>query len=242
MNYQTLVKDIVSWMRDYAKNAGTEGFVFGLSGGIDSAVIAALSKKAFPDHSLGLIMPCESMDKDREDALKIAQAIDLKVEEVDLTDTFHELIKVTFEGKSQLAKSNIKPRLRMTTLYYYGQELNYLIVGPSNASEWYVGYSTKYGDSGADLFPILQLVKSEVVELAQALGLPQFVLDKKPSAGLWVGQTDEEEMGFSYDVLDQYILGIQEPDPAVKARIDHMHKASAHKRKMAPQFKVDRKK
>ena len=216
MNYEKLRDDLVIWLRERAQEAHAKGFIFGLSGGIDSAVVAGLAKRVFPENSLGLIMPCDSIDDDKNDALKIAKSLDLEVKVVDLTNTYNELLKASFTSENKLARSNIKPRLRMTTLYYYGQDLGYLVVGPSNGSEWYVGYSTKYGDSGADIYPIANILKTDIFKLAKALDLPDFIIEKKPSAGLWKGQSDESEMGFTYEVLDSYIRGEKIPEEEIK--------------------------
>lgn len=238
MDYEKICDEIVTWLREYADRAGAKGFILGLSGGIDSAVVAALCKRAFPENTLGLILPCDSIEEDAKDAQKIAKALNLSTKTIDLSATYHTLLASSFDSKNQLAKSNIKPRLRMTTLYYYAQDRNYLVAGPSNGSEWYVGYSTKYGDSAADIFPIVNILKTEIFQLAKVLGLPQFLLEKKPSAGLWKGQSDEEEMGFTYEELDNYIRGIAQPEKEIKEKIDRMHRNSEHKRKMAPQFPI----
>ncbi|MDY3902357.1 NAD(+) synthase [Peptoniphilus sp.] len=238
MDYKKVTENLVKWTEDYAKKVGAKGFVFGLSGGIDSAVVAAVAKRVFPENSLGLIMPCDSIDKDREDALKIAEVLGLDTKTIDLTSTFYELMKASFTSENKMARSNIKPRLRMTTLYYYAQDLGYLVLGPSNASECYLGYSTKYGDSGADIMPIANILKTDIFKIAEELGLPDFIINKKPSAGLWAGQTDEDEMGFTYEVLDSYIRGEKVPEKEVKEKIDRMHKNSEHKRIMPPKFEI----
>ncbi|MDD7352436.1 MAG: NAD(+) synthase [Peptoniphilaceae bacterium] len=238
MDYKKVTENLVKWTEDYAKKVGAKGFVFGLSGGIDSAVVAAVAKRVFPENSLGLIMPCDSIDKDREDALKIAEVLGLDTKTIDLTSTFYELMKASFTSENKMARSNIKPRLRMTTLYYYAQDLGYLVLGPSNASECYLGYSTKYGDSGADIMPIANILKTDIFKIAEELGLPDFIINKKPSAGLWAGQTDEDEMGFTYEVLDSYIRGEKVPEKEVKEKIDRMHKSSEHKRIMPPKFEI----
>lgn len=238
MNYEKLRDDLVIWLRERAQESHAKGFIFGLSGGIDSAVVAGLAKRVFPENSLGLIMPCDSIDDDKNDALKIAKSLDLEVKVVDLTNTYNELLKASFTSENKLARSNIKPRLRMTTLYYYGQDLGYLVVGPSNGSEWYVGYSTKYGDSGADIYPIANILKTDIFKLAKALDLPDFIIEKKPSAGLWKGQSDESEMGFTYEVLDSYIRGEKIPEEEIKKKIDGMNNRSNHKRMPVPMFKI----
>lgn len=226
---------LVKWMQEIVEKAGCKGVVFGLSGGIDSAVVAGIAKRAFPNDSLGIIMPIHSIEEDEADARLIAETIGLKVEKVDLSGTFDALLKASFESQNKMAKSNIKPRLRMTTLYYFAQDRGYLVAGPSNASEYYVGYLTKHGDTGADFFPLINFVKSEVFELAKALGLPDKIINKKPSAGLFVGQTDEMEMGFGYDELDRTIKDdYQGPN---REKIDRMHRNSQHKRQEGPKFK-----
>lgn len=232
------IEDLVTWLREKVTEAKCDGVVFGLSGGVDSAVVAGLSKLAFPKTSLGLIMPCHSKDEDEIDARLLAQAIDLKVEKVDLTKVYDCLLEEASASENDLAKSNIKPRLRMTTLYYYAQRNNYLVLGPSNKSEIYVGYFTKHGDSGCDLFVLADFTKDEVYDLARSLDIPEKIINKKPSAGLVSGQSDEDDLGFSYQVLDSYIKG-GKINSADKNKIDKMHRQSAHKRKMPESFKKD---
>lgn len=232
------IEDLVTWLREKVTEAKCDGVVFGLSGGVDSAVVAGLSKLAFPKTSLGLIMPCNSKDEDEIDARLLAQAIDLKVEKVDLTKVYDCLLEEASVSENDLAKSNIKPRLRMTTLYYYAQRNNYLVLGPSNKSEIYVGYFTKHGDSGCDLFVLADFTKDEVYDLARSLDIPEKIINKKPSAGLVSGQSDEDDLGFSYQVLDSYIKG-GKINSADKNKIDKMHRQSAHKRKMPESFKKD---
>jgi len=137
--------------------------------------------------------------------------------------------------KQQLPEANIKPRLRMTTLYFMANSLNYMVVGTGNRSEITLGYYTKYGDGGVDLLPIGGLLKSEVRALARELDVPAAIIDKPPSAGLWIGQTDEAEMGFTYDALEQYLSGGRSAvTPAIADRIEQLRRASEHKRAMPP--------
>ena len=189
------IEDIVKWMRETVENAGAKGLILGLSGGIDSAVVGALAKRAFPDTTLGLILPCESDENDEADARLVAEAIDLKIEKVDLTQTYRQLISSSFNSENRMARSNIKPRLRMTTLYYYAQDLGYLVLGSSNASEFYIGYYTKYGDSGSDLIPLAEFLKMKFMSWQRELRIPSKIIDKEPSAGLWEEQTDEKRNG-----------------------------------------------
>lgn len=234
MNIEKEIQGLVDWLRSKVQEAGAKGLVFGLSGGVDSALVGALAKKAFPDNALGIMMPIESREEDEKDARALAAAIDLDIEKVDLTESYRALLKASFTSDNTLAKSNIKPRLRMTTLYYYGQDRGYLVCGCSNASEFYVGYYTKYGDSGADILPIASYLKDEVYALAEKLNVPQVILDKQPTAGLFEGQTDEREMGFSYGELNAYIReGKKGPN---WEKIERMHRTSSHKRAFAPKY------
>lgn len=226
-----IIEDLALWLRKTVKDANSNGVVFGLSGGIDSAVIAGISKIAFPVTSLGLIMPIHSNPKDEEDGLVVAKSLELDVRKVELSKTYDELINASFLGENLLAKNNIKPRLRMTTLYYYAQELGYLVLGSSNKSEFHIGYFTKWGDTGSDLMPLADFTKTEIFQMAKLLKIPEEIVNKKPSAGLWEGQTDEDEMGFSYKVLDSIIEN--EPlDENFVEDINNKNRNSAHKREM----------
>ncbi len=158
-------------------------------------------------------MPCHSNPIDEEHALLVADSLKLKTEKVDLSNIYDSFIDaVEIKNTNNLAKANIKPRLRMTTLYYYAGSYNYLVLGGSNKSEFTIGYFTKHGDSGADLLPIADFVKSDIRKIAKYLNIPSIVIEKPPTAGLWEGQTDEEEMGFNYDILDNYILNEKGPE------------------------------
>lgn len=228
---------IVDWLKGKMAAASSKGLVFGLSGGLDSAVVAGLAKKAAGDKALAVIMPCESHIIDSEHAVLVAEAFGLNRHFVDLTSAYRamsaDIAKSGLADPPRLASANLKPRLRMATLYYFANTLGYMVVGTGNRSEWYVGYSTKYGDGGVDVQPIIGLLKGEVFELARHLGVPEEIIVKPPTAGLWQGQTDEGEMGFTYAQLDRYIAtGVA--DEQVKARIDSMHRSSRHKFALAP--------
>lgn len=224
---------LVSWIKEKVKSAGCKGCVIGLSGGIDSAVTAALCNKAFPKNTSGIILPIDEMKSDIEDLEKLSKTSVLQMKTVNLKNTFNALKKELKDIKSREAIINIKPRLRMTVLYSYAKEYNYLVVGADNLDEYYIGYFTKYGDGAADIQPISQLLKSEVRALAHYLKIPESIINKEPSAGLWEGQNDESEFGFSYYELDSYLLG--ETKNIKKENLDKiksMHKISDHKRKM----------
>lgn len=240
MNYAKLCDDITRWIKTEVESANLKGAVFGISGGIDSAVVACLCKNAFGDDALGLIMPIASNPKDEEDAKILAETIGLNYKKVDLNNGFDALISTFEDNKVQMAKSNIKPRLRMITLYYYAQNNGYMVLSGSNRSEFMTGYFTKYGDSGADLMPLLNLFKSDIFEMAKVLGVPDVILNKKPSAGLWEGQTDEDEFGFTYKELDNYLMN--QTYTKSKDLIDKKIKQSEHKRRFAKSFEFDRNK
>lgn len=226
------VERICLWIREKLKEAGARGLTFGMSGGIDSSVVAVLAKKACDQEILGLIMPCHSISQDLEDALEVANKFSIPYRVVPLEKPFDAFLEILGEKHEShtLAVANLKPRLRMCTLYYFANRLNYLVCGSSNRSEITVGYFTKYGDGAVDIAPLAHLTKSEVRMLARVLEIPERIIAKPPSAGLWPGQTDEGEMGIPYEQIDRFITeGIAE-EPYL-SRIRTMHEKSRHKMK-----------
>jgi NAD+ synthase len=196
---------IISWIRQQVKDAGAKGIVLGLSGGIDSCVVAALAKEAVGKNKvLGLFMPCHSQPQDLCDAKIIARQFGIKTRFVDLTSVYDALLKI-LPPASNLAKANLRPRLRMLTLYYFANKFNYIVSGTGNRSELMAGYFTKYGDGGVDILPIASLLKRDVRKLAKELRIPEHIIVKPPTAGLWPGQTDEGEMGITYAALDDIL-------------------------------------
>ncbi|MGE5509345.1 MAG: NAD(+) synthase [Chitinophagales bacterium] len=226
---------LAEWLAGQVEAAGAKGLAVGLSGGIDSAVVAGLAARALPGRVLGVIMPCHSHPSDTRDAQAVAAAFGLETREVDLTPVYDHLRQVLppEPSETRLAAANLKPRLRMLTLYYHANTRNYLVAGTGNRSELAVGYFTKYGDGGVDLLPLGGLVKAEVRALARELGVPQAVIDRPPSAGLWEAQTDEGELGFSYAELDRYLVTGEAPE-AIRTRVEQLGRASAHKRSLPP--------
>ena len=236
-NYAEISNRLVKWIQNKVLDAGCQGAVVGMSGGIDSSVTAVLSKRAFPNNMLAFIMPCESDSQDKEDAITVAEKFDIEYEVLDLTDIYEQLLAKIKQEDDKLAEANIKPRLRMTTLYYYANLNNYLVVGTDNKSELTLGYFTKYGDGGIDLAPLGDLVKTEVREVAKILDIPEDIITKLPSAGLWSGQTDEEELGVSYEAIDRYIL-TGEGQAQVKNVVEQAQKKNEHKLKMPEIYKL----
>jgi len=236
MNYQQLTEKLVSWIREKVATAGGKGAVAGLSGGLDSSVAAVLCRRAFPKDVLAITMPCHSHKEDLEHAQLLASQFSIPTKTVALDTTYDALLKVLPDDKataSRLAQANLKARLRMLTLYYFANRLNYLVVGSGNRDELTLGYFTKYGDGGVDIQPLGNLLKGQVKELARSLGIPRPIIDKPPSAGLWEEQTDEGELGLSYDQIDRY-LASGEASAAVKKRLESIITLSKHKRQPPP--------
>jgi len=209
-----------------------------MSGGIDSAVLAVLCQRAFPESTLGVMMPCHSNPDDKAHALAVAEKFAIPTVEVALDSTYEAFMGELPEFKDNpelkhLAQANLKPRLRMAALYYIANQRRYMVAGSGNRSEIAIGYFTKHGDGGVDIMPLGNLVKSQVRELARHLGVPKAIIDKPPSAGLWEGQTDEAEMRVSYEELDGYVL-TGEASEEVRQKIEKMMAGSAHKRSLPP--------
>ncbi|HUV80732.1 MAG TPA: NAD(+) synthase [Candidatus Bathyarchaeia archaeon] len=251
-----LASRISEWIRERVNEAGAQGVVLGMSGGLDSSVTAVLCKKAFPDTTLGLIMPCGSRKEDVEHARIVAKKFGIETKEIDLSHIFTVLLKLleveerendgdakgVVDINIDIAVANLKPRLRMICLYYFANKRNYLVVGTGNKSELSIGYFTKYGDGAADILPLGDVLKTEERRLAEELVIPGVIIEKVPSAGLWEGQTDEAEIGMGYDVLDKIILALERGnfggcDPELVERVKRMMAASQHKRETIPVFK-----
>lgn len=236
------ISKLIDWLKEQVESSGHNGAIVGISGGIDSAVVAFLIKKAFPNHSLGVIMPCKSNPNDQIDALKVVESSRIDHCVIDLTAAHQAMfsnIEASLKAKqewneerSQLGDANARARLRMTTLYTVANNFGYLVVGTDNAAEWHTGYFTKYGDGGVDLVPLVNFTKGEVREMAKVLGVPDDVINKAPSAGLWEGQTDENEMGTTYDMIDKFLKGEEIPEKDLEI-INKLHKRSEHKRRLA---------
>lgn len=253
-NIELETNKIVDWLKENFKNSGAKGAILGMSGGIDCSVTARLLQLAEIPTLLVMMPYGESMNLagDNKDAMALIEKFNFEYMTVDITNTVNTLIDTmnitkrietptahTLTGVTgnlggrpiplgQMAMDNIKPRVRMTTLYTLGQSLGYLVVGTGNLSERVMGYFTKWGDGACDLNPIGNLTKTQVRILGEYLELPKRIITKAPSANLWDGQTDEDEMGVTYYDLDRYIL-TKEGSVGVIFKIESTSKKVQHK-------------
>ena len=238
--------DLAAWLRARVSAAGARGLTFGLSGGVDSAVVAGLCAVAMPGHALGLILPCgtdrnEEAD-DEADARLVAEHFRIPAARVDLAPAFDALtggleavpaalpatpsLSEGNDRHERAARANVGPRLRMTSLYLVADRLNYLVAGTINRCELTIGLFTKFGDGGADLLPMGNLLASEVRALARDLGVPDRIIDKAP------GTPDLE---FTYESLERYLRdGPDGVPPALALRIERLIRATEHKRAPLP--------
>lgn len=237
MKLKEYINEIKSFLSNYLASAHCDTYVLGVSGGVDSSLVAALCKEAVgKEHLHCLIIPIESSKADIKDALTLVKDLDLRYDVIDATETFYSYVNEFNKNGLEMDKStlgNLKARIRMSILYAVAQKERGLVVGTDNADERYVGYYTKYGDGACDLLPIAHLVKGEVVEAAKILGVRTSLAERVPTAGLYEGQTDEKEMGVLYKDLDAFVLG-KKVNKEAEERIQYLHKISEHKRKEIP--------
>lgn len=225
----------VDFIRNLLDTSGAKGIVYGNSGGKDCTLVGLLCKRAC-DQTVGVIMPCQSKrnyGQDTDDALAAAKQagietlkVDLSAVKVQMLDEINKVCPVTDQSSA-----NIAPRLRMTVLYAVAQSRGYLVAGTGNRSERFMGYFTKWGDGACDFNPIGDLTVTEVYEFLRFLGAPERIISKAPSAGLFEGQTDEQEMGVTYAQIDGYILNGQ-AELGLQEKLERVHAATAHKRDM----------
>ncbi len=205
-----VTQTIEQWLSDYLEESGCRGFVLGLSGGVDSSVVASLCRR-ITSYTLGLLLPCGDTPSDAvEDAILVAKKLNLETATYDLTPAFNALVNtlgVSKEEVDPIVLGNMKARFRMVTLYFIANLQHRLVVGTGNKTELALGYFTKFGDGGVDILPLGGLLKREVRELAEFHRIPDHIIQKAPSAGFFRGQTDEGELGATYDQLDTLVSG-----------------------------------
>ena len=248
------IDNISDWLKEYNKKSGTTGYVIGLSGGVDSTLVANLAVRAVgKENVVGVIMPIYSQPEDMSDAYKVANIIGIDAMAVDLQYSYDAMIETTGLDLGKMERANIRSRLRMTTLYAIAGKQNKLVAGTGNKSEDTIGYFTKYGDGGVDVLPIVEFYKWEVREMAKMFGVPNELVDRGPTAGLWDCQTDEGELGMTYDEIDYILYFLLEAvgdleivHPNIKKglpskdkikKIEKMIKVNKHKNEYPPSYR-----
>lgn len=237
-------QNAIEWIRKYVEKTGANGIIIGNSGGKDSATVLAMAVEAIgKEKVLSVAMPCFSKQTDLEDAKLVAEAFEVPILKVDLSNTYQEMeneINCQIpQSLTQEAMINIKPRLRMTTLYSIAQTLGYLVIGTGNLCEAMVGYTTKWGDNSSDFNPIGNFTVEEVFAIGKMLGVPEKILQKVPSDGLG-GQTDEEKMGIQYSQVAE-MIETGTTDETAKQEIIRRYQVSKHKRRTVPIYTFERK-
>ncbi len=251
-NTEEFIERACQFISEKVESSNSDGVVIGLSGGIDSAVVASLAVRALgPDKVKAYILPSlTTADQDIFDADLLKSELGIESTIVNITDIHETILKACYNSDlprehQRNAESNLKPRIRMSILYYYAAIHNYLVIGTGNRTEFLLGYFTKYGDGGVDLEPIADLYKEDVKNLARTLNIPDSIIKKAPTAGLWPGQTDEDELGMTYPILDRvlylyfdeeyeidYVSQLLELPSNEVERIIKMVYAADHKRNM----------
>ena len=245
LNYDRISKKIVTSLKNELKSSGLAGYVFGLSGGLDSSVVASLLSRAVGEKAFALVMPSSKAtpQQDVNDATDLAKRLNIQFRIIDLTDIHSNILREL--PNDRLASGNLLARIRMCMLYYYANQRNSLVAGTSDRSELLIGYFTKYGDGGADILPIASLYKTQVRALGRYLKLPDAVLTKKSGPMLWEKHTAEEEIGTTYEEIDSILyclfdLKLSPKSTAKKLgitlerveKIRQMHIKSTHKRNL----------
>ncbi len=241
------IDGIVNWIRDwFSENGASASAVIGLSGGKDSSIVATLLVKALgKDRVVGVMMP-NGEQADINDSIKIAEFLGIKTYTVNIASCYDAFLKGLSESNVDISsnkelKINLAPRLRMATLYAVAQSLpkGGRVCNTCNASEDYVGYSTKYGDAAGDFSPCSHYTVTEMLQIGDALGVPTELVHKDPSDGL-SGMTDEDKLGFTYAALDRYIETGEMEDEKLRQRIDRLHKLNLHKLEVIPAYRRNR--
>lgn len=212
LDLPALRRQLVGFLRAYLEDSGAKGYVLGISGGVDSAVVAALAVEAVgADRVLGLLLPhASSHGDDAAHGEILCRRLGIAFERVDITPIVTAAERAcSGHTPQEMAAANLRPRARMIVLYAHAHQMGRLVLGTGNKSELLIGYFTKWGDGAADVYPIGDLYKTDVFALAHELDLPREIVDKPPSAGLFAGQTDEGELGIRYADLDKVLAELE---------------------------------
>ena len=238
-NAKKVKDDLVQWLKDWEKeNANGCNFVLGISGGKDSTIVAALLKEAFgADRVYGILMPC-GIQSDIDVARNVITTLGIKSIEINIAYAVDEILDPLSAdiNISNQTKTNLPPRIRMTTLYAIAQSIKGRVIGTCNLSENYIGYFTRYGDGASDCEPLANLTVQEVKAIGYELGLPKEFIEKTPDDGLPCSTSDETKLGFTYEVLDRYIRTGVIDDEQTKIKIDEMHRKNLFKLQLIPTF------
>jgi NAD+ synthase len=228
MNPEEKYKKLVSATKEFFRKQRFQKAVIGLSGGVDSSLTAKIAVKAIGKENVtGLIMPEKtSRPESAEYAKELAENLGIKAIEVNINEFFRPFWKFLPWKQNRASKTNIKPRIRMSILYNYANAHNNLVLGTSNKTEIILGYFTKHGDGATDFTPLGDLYKTEVFEIAKIAGIPEKIIQRKPSAELEEGQTDEEDLGMSYKEIDTILKEIEQrkKEPETKKSLNEMEK------------------
>ena len=224
INVEKTKNDIVEFVQNKVSEANADGLVVGLSGGIDSTVAAFLACEAVgKENVFGVVLPSTTTPtEDKLHGTAIAQLLGINYKEMAIDSILNEFLSVTQLEEDIKAIGNLKARIRMSIIYFYANSKNYLVSGTGNKSEISIGYFTKHGDGACDIEPIGDLYKTDVFELAKYLGVPQEIIDKPPRAGLWNNQTDEDEIGMTYELLDKILYRFIEKEIDAKSIADEL--------------------
>jgi NAD+ synthase len=246
-DYAAIDKTIEEFLKNQVSKNNSKGLIFGLSGGVDSAVAGYLCHRALPEQTMALLLPDTKISpkEETEDAIKIVEDLKLDYKLIDINPIVNQYSK--YLEPSERALGNLRARVRANLLYYYANLKKYLVVGSSDKSEFLIGYFTKFGDGSADILPIVSLYKTQVRKMGEFLGISQSILSKKSSPNLWLGHFAEEELGMTYEEIDSILyclfekklsldetVTLTEIQKSTVEKVNQLYQTSQHKRITAP--------